>query len=68
MDGEMDQQNKASQYAVEALLRKAWPRIVTVEQTFGIMHPTHRRHFHALVRMFSDGGFAVSWSLVRLVE
>lgn len=39
---------------------------MTLEQTFGITHEKHIGHFWALIRDFTDLGYSVRWSIVRL--
>lgn len=64
--GQDDEMNFASLFAVKELLHKARPRIVTLEQTFGILHDQFRQPFNSLIRMFIDQGFSVSWQVIDL--
>jgi DNA (cytosine-5)-methyltransferase 1 len=64
--GQHDEMNFASLYAVQELLAKAKPRIVTLEQTFGILHDRFMEPFNSLVRMFTDHYFSVSWQVIEL--
>lgn len=64
--GKDDDMNFASLYAVQELIAKAKPRIVTLEQTFGIIHRRFRNPFNSLIRMFTDQNFSVSWQIVEL--
>jgi DNA (cytosine-5)-methyltransferase 1 len=63
-EGKNDETNFASLFAVQELIEKVKPRMVTLEQTFGILHNKHKAAFHALIRMFTDHGFSVSWQVV----
>jgi DNA (cytosine-5)-methyltransferase 1 len=63
--GKDDEMNFASLFAVEELIKKARPRMVTLEQTFGILHYKFRDAFNSLVRMFIDAGFSTSWQVVE---
>ena len=62
--GQKDEANEVTLFSVEHLLRKSKPRIVTVEQTFGLMLPKHRWHFNQLLRQFVDNEFSVRWERV----
>jgi DNA (cytosine-5)-methyltransferase 1 len=64
--GKDDDMNFASLYAVQELIAKAKPRMVTLEQTFGIIHNRFRRPFNNLIRMFTDHNFSVSWQILEL--
>lgn len=64
--GKDDDMNFASLYAVQELIAKAKPRIVTLEQTFGIIHKRFKRPFNSLIRMFTDHNFSVSWQILEL--
>lgn len=66
--GKNDEMNFASLFAVQALLEKTNPRIVTLEQTFGILHRKYKGAFSALIRMFTDHGFSVSWQVVKFQD
>lgn len=63
--GQDDEMNFASLFAVLELIKKTRPRMVTLEQTFGILHKKFIQAFHALIRMFTDHGFSVSWQVVK---
>lgn len=64
--GQDDEQNFNSLFSLEELLLKVRPRIATVEQTFGILHPTFAPMFNtAIVKAFTDCGYSVRWELVE---
>lgn len=63
--GQNDKQNFASLFACEELLKKSKPRMVTLEQTFGILHPKFSQAFNSLIQMFTFYGYSVSWQLVE---
>ncbi|KAF7957732.1 hypothetical protein EAE96_003302 [Botrytis aclada] len=63
--GSNDEMNYAALFGVMAAIEKARPRIVTLEQTFGILHPKHRDAFNGLIACFTNLGFDVSWKVVR---
>jgi DNA (cytosine-5)-methyltransferase 1 len=63
-EGKNDEMNFASLFAVRGVIEKVRPRMVTLEQTFGILHNKHKAAFHALIRMFTDHGYSVFWQIV----
>jgi DNA (cytosine-5)-methyltransferase 1 len=68
VNGADDEMNTASLFAVQAVIEVAKPRIVTLEQTFGITHPRFRFYFNALIQMFTAHDFAVRWAVVPLAQ
>lgn len=64
--GQEDEQNFSSLFACWQLLKEAKPRIVTLEQTFGILHPKFSGPFNALIHAFTFHGYSVSWQLLKL--
>jgi len=64
--GKNDESNYASLFAISALIRRIKPRIITLEQTFGILHAAFEWEFRALVQMLTMHGYSVSWRLVEL--
>lgn len=63
-----DETNYASLFAVREVIEKVRPRIVTLEQTFGLCHQKHKGAFNALIRMFVDHGFSVSWGVKKFQD
>ncbi|APA07988.1 hypothetical protein SS1G_00377 [Sclerotinia sclerotiorum 1980 UF-70] len=63
--GRNDEMNYASLFGVRCAIEKARPRIVTLEQTFGILHPQNKDAFNGLVTCFTDLGYNVSWQVVE---
>ncbi|OAA55683.1 C-5 cytosine methyltransferase DmtA [Cordyceps fumosorosea ARSEF 2679] len=64
--GPDDAANTETLYTCRALITKTRPRLVTLEQTFGITHAKHVQHFWSLIRDFTDLGYSVRWSIIRL--
>lgn len=65
--GKDDEMNTASLFAIFNLLEKAKPRVVTLEQTSGLV----RRHpifFNAVVNMFTSRGFSVRWRVINCAD
>lgn len=65
--GKDDDMNVASLFAIPALLQKAKPRVVTLEQTAGLPI-RHGLFFNAVVRMFTAQGFSVRWQILNLAD
>jgi len=65
--GKDDEMNEATFFAVEEIVRKVKPRIVTMEETFGLTgNPEKLRWFHALIQVFTKLGFSVRWKVFNL--
>lgn len=67
VQGKDDDMNTASLFAIFNLLEKAKPRIVTLEQTSGLI----RRHpifFNAVINMFTSRGFSVGWKVMNCAD
>jgi DNA (cytosine-5)-methyltransferase 1 len=48
------------------LLKKIKPRMVTCEQTFGLMHNKWRLQLNKFISQFTDHGYAISWQVPEL--
>ena len=68
IEGKNDEMNTASLFAVAAVIKVARPRVVTLEQTFGILYPRFRGYFHSLICMFTSCGFSLRWAIVPLAQ
>lgn len=68
VEGKNDEMNTASLFAVAAVIKVARPRVVTLEQTFGILYPRFRGYFHSLICMFTSCGFSLRWAIVPLAQ
>ena len=67
VQGKDDDMNTASLFAIFNLLEEAKPRVVTLEQTSGLI----RRHpifFNAVVNMFTSRGFSVRWRVMNCAD
>lgn len=67
VQGKDDEMNTASLFAIGELLEKAKPRIVTLEQTAGLL----RRHpifFNAVTNIFTSKGFSIRWRLFNCAD
>lgn len=61
-----DDENIFALFSGIALVKKVRPRIVTIEQTFGIMHDRHKEYMQTLVGDLTYFGYSVRWKVVRL--
>ncbi|KAF7954552.1 hypothetical protein EAE96_005672 [Botrytis aclada] len=68
IEGKNDETNTASLFAVAAVIKVAKPRVVTLEQTFGILYPRFRGYFSSLICMFTSCGFSLRWAIVPLAQ
>ncbi|KUJ23559.1 S-adenosyl-L-methionine-dependent methyltransferase [Mollisia scopiformis] len=66
VDGQDDEMNVASLFAVQSVIEAARPRVVTLEQTFGIVNERFRWFFNALIQMFTSHEFSVRWAVIPL--
>ena len=67
IQGKDDDMNTASLFAVFNLLEKARPRVVTLEQTSGLIQ-RHPIFFNALINMFTSRGFSVRWKVINCAD
>ncbi len=68
-DGKDDDMNTASLFAIEALLKKAKPRVVTLEETAGLVRiGLHKDFFNAVINMFTSQGFSVRWKVLNCAD
>ena len=64
-----DEQNQAAFLAVEELLKKTTPRIVTLEETYGLTRGEENfRWFTALIQIFTKLGFSVQWNVFNMLD
>ncbi|KAI7086574.1 hypothetical protein KC356_g4901 [Hortaea werneckii] len=68
IEGTDDDANIAAGYSVIPILQKCKPRIVTFEQTSGIV--THRGgyHFRALIHQLTSIGYSARWRIVNMAQ
>ena len=67
VQGKDDDMNTASLFAIFNLLDKAKPRIVTLEQTSGLIR-RHAIFFNAVINMFTSRGFSVRWKVMNCAD
>lgn len=68
VNGKDDDMNTASLFAVRDVIDVVKPRIVTLEQTFGITRTRFVWYLSALIQMFTSLDFSVRWAVVRLAQ
>ncbi|KAJ4416572.1 hypothetical protein N0V85_002234 [Neurospora sp. IMI 360204] len=66
--GQNDEKNLAILFSCTHLIEKIRPRLFTVEQTFGILHPRFENFLQSLVRGFTDHGYSVRWKVVNFSQ
>ncbi len=67
--GQNDEKNQATFLATEELLKKTRPRIVTLEETFGLTRTVDNLEwFNAMIQMFTKLGFSVRWKVFNLLD
>lgn len=66
VNGVDDEMNTASLYAVLEVVKVVKPRVVTLEQTFGILGARCRWYFASVIHMFATLRFSVRWAIVPL--
>ncbi|RGP62671.1 DNA cytosine-5-methyltransferase [Fusarium longipes] len=63
---EHDDENIFALYGCNQLLKKLRPRIITVEQTFGLTHDRHEEYFNTFLQDFTQHNYSVRWKVVKL--
>ena len=67
--GPNDESNGASFLAIEELLKKVKPRIVTLEETYGLTRThDHLPWFNTMIQSFTKLGFSVRWKVFNLQD
>ncbi|KAL8727475.1 MAG: hypothetical protein Q9181_005698 [Wetmoreana brouardii] len=65
--GRNDEANQATFFAVGELLKKTKPRVVVLENTFGLVE-RWPEWLHAIVRVFTSLGFNIRWRVFNLAQ
>ena len=65
--GKNDEQNTASSFAITYLLKKTKPRIVTIENTSGLVS-RHVIYMNAVVNLFTSIGFSIRWKILNFAD
>ncbi|KAL7787986.1 S-adenosyl-L-methionine-dependent methyltransferase [Trichoderma ceciliae] len=61
-----DDDNIFALFGCNQLITKLRPRLITLEQTFGITHERHHKYLRALINDYTQFGYSVRWKVVRL--
>ncbi|KAH6607188.1 dna cytosine-5--methyltransferase [Trichoderma cornu-damae] len=61
-----DDDNIFAMFGCNPLIRKLRPRLITLEQTFGITFERHGKYLRALLGDYTQFGYSVRWKVVRL--
>jgi DNA (cytosine-5)-methyltransferase 1 len=68
-EGRNDEMNEATFLAVGDIVKKAKPRIVTLEKTFGLTSKIDKMPwFKNMIAMFTKLGFSVRWKVFNLAD
>jgi DNA (cytosine-5)-methyltransferase 1 len=62
--GRDDERNEASLFAIDGLLEKIRPRVVTMEETFGLLS-RHPLWFRSVLHMFTRHNYSVRWKIIN---
>ncbi|KAI1499220.1 S-adenosyl-L-methionine-dependent methyltransferase [Biscogniauxia marginata] len=62
-----DEANIAVLFSCHELIKKLRPRVFTLEQTYGILHPKFEHYFNALIHGFTQNSYSVRWKTINLV-
>ena len=54
--------------AVNDLVKKVKPRIITMEETFGLLHPVNREFLNSVVNSLVEQGYSVRWKVMNFGE
>ncbi|KAI1373173.1 S-adenosyl-L-methionine-dependent methyltransferase [Hypoxylon crocopeplum] len=63
-----DEANIAILFSCHELVKSLRPRIFTLEQTFGILHPRFEFYFNALIHGFTQHDYSVRWKVANLLQ
>ncbi|KAG5926504.1 hypothetical protein E4U42_003242 [Claviceps africana] len=66
--GARDEENTDAILCSHALVRKLRPRLITMEETFGLRFEEHQDHFHSLIGDLTQLGYSVRWKVVELCK
>ncbi|KAL8855483.1 MAG: hypothetical protein Q9178_007865 [Gyalolechia marmorata] len=67
--GKDDEMNTASWTVIGELLTRSKPRVVIVEQTYGlVLRARHQGYLNALIQVFTSRGFSIRWRLLHCAD
>lgn len=68
VNGPNDEENIAALFVVSKILAVMRPRVVTLEQTYGLQHGRHEPFLNGLVNMFTTLGYSIGWKVLQLAD
>lgn len=54
--------------AVNDLVKMIKPRVITMEETFGLLHEVNRNFFKSVVNSLTEQGYSVRWKVMNFLE
>ena len=67
--GKDDERNTATQFALDLLIKRCKPRIVTMEQTAGLaLQRKHRPYFDAVINTFTSNRYNIRWRVLQCAD
>ncbi|KAK5675577.1 hypothetical protein LTS10_011677 [Elasticomyces elasticus] len=65
---ERDAVGVALTYSLKEIVQKVKPRVITLEQTNGILSKNEGQHFRPLLQALTSSGYAVRWKVMNFAE
>lgn len=66
--GQNDEKNRATLFAIEQILLKAKPRIVTLEEVDGLNDTDNKPYLASLIQQFTAQEYSVRWKIFNLAD
>lgn len=66
--GQHDEMNRATLFAIEQLLLKVKPRVVTLEEVDGLNDKNNKPYLASLIQQFTAQGYSVRWKIFNLAD
>ena len=54
--------------AVNDLVKMIKPRVITMEETYGLLHEVNRDFFKSVVNSLAEQGYSVRWKIMNFIE
>lgn len=64
--GRNDDANRDCLSTTMHVVKKTRPRVIVLEQTFGILQPRFRNYLNQLIQGFTSQGYSVAWKVINL--
>lgn len=62
------EEKQAPIFAMDDLIKKCRPRIITMEETFGLDFPENKLYLAMVVRTLTDNGYSVRWKIMNFLQ